>query len=191
MRPARAIAATGSLAVLLTAAVTGTAAAQPPDRGTITDSFTRVEEDFCGSGQDVEIATTIRGRYVVTLRGADRVPYYLETLRVEETLTLLGDDPTVIASSVDRVLNKDIEVVVEAGGTLLVTFLATGASTLYDAEGTPIARNPGQVRQTIRVDLNGTPDDPTDDEITFIRVDKESTGRSDDYCTALLPLLGG
>ncbi|SNS39533.1 hypothetical protein SAMN04488107_2378 [Geodermatophilus saharensis] len=190
MRPARAIAATGSLAVLLTATVAGTAAAQPPEKGTIDDSFTRVEEDFCGSGQDVEIATTVQGRYQVTLHGPDGVPYYLESLRVEETLTLLGDEPRVIASSVDRVLNKDLHVVQEGDGTLTIAFLATGASTLYDAEGTPIARNPGQIRQTINIDLNGTPDDPTDDDVTLVSVDKESTGRSDDYCEALLPLLG-
>jgi hypothetical protein len=38
------------------------------------------------------------------------------------------------------------------------------------------------------VDNGGTPTDPTDDdEIEFLGVDKESTGRTDNFCDAFVP----
>ena len=63
---------------------------------------------------------------------------------------------------------------------------------LYGEDGKVIARNPGQVRFEILVDHGGTPTDPSDDEfLEFLGVVKESTGRSDDYCEAAVPILLG
>jgi hypothetical protein len=56
--------------------------------------------------------------------------------------------------------------------------------------GKAIARNPGQERFEIRVDHGGTPTDPSDDAfLEFLGVVKESTGRTDDFCEAAVPLL--
>ena len=52
--------------------------------------------------------------------------------------------------------------------------------------------NPGQIRFDILVDHGGTPTDPSDDEgLEFLGEVKGSTGRTDDYCAAALPILLG
>ena len=61
---------------------------------------------------------------------------------------------------------------------------------LYGEDGKAIARDPGQTRVEILVDHGGTPTDPSDDEfLEFLGVVKESTGRSDDFCEAAVPIL--
>jgi hypothetical protein len=41
------------------------------------------------------------------------------------------------------------------------------------------------------VDHGGTPTDPSDDEFLDFRLVKESTGRTDDFCAAVVPVLTG
>ena len=68
--------------------------------------------------------------------------------------------------------------------------LATGNFTVFGENGKAIARNPGQVRFQVVIDHNGTADDPDDDvELGFEQI-KESTGRSDDFCTAVVAAIG-
>jgi hypothetical protein len=56
----------------------------------------------------------------------------------------------------------------------------------HGPDGKAIARNPGQVRFEAVVDHDGTPTDLSDDtELSFTQV-KGSTGRSDDYCEAII-----
>jgi hypothetical protein len=96
----------------------------------------------------------------------------------------------VVATVVDRVVTKDLRVTDNGDGTVTAEVLATGNSVLYDATGRALARNPGQVRFELLIDQNGTPADPSDDQvIEDLGVIKESTGRSDDYCAVLVPLL--
>ena len=69
---------------------------------------------------------------------------------------------------------------------------ATGNAVVYGEGGKAIARNPGQVRFEILIDHAGTPTDPTDDEfLAFLGEVKESTGRTDDFCAAVVPVLTG
>ncbi|CAN5440993.1 hypothetical protein BH10ACT10_BH10ACT10_17750 [soil metagenome] len=57
--------------------------------------------------------------------------------------------------------------------------------------GKALARNPGQVRYEILVDDNGTPSLPDDDEfLAYVGPVKDSTGRNDDYCAAMVGYLG-
>ena len=63
-------------------------------------------------------------------------------------------------TEVDTVLDKDQRVTNNGDGTLTVLILATGNATVYDENGTAIARNPGQIRYKILLDHNGTPRDP-------------------------------
>jgi hypothetical protein len=75
-------------------------------------------------------------------------------------------------------------------GTLTVLFLETGNAVTYGPNGKAIARNPGQVRYELLIDHNGTPTDPRDDEVlAFLGFVKESTGRTDDFCAAVVPVL--
>jgi hypothetical protein len=76
-------------------------------------------------------------------------------------------------------------------GTLTILVLSTGNIAVFGPDGKALTRNPGQVRLSFDVDHAGTPTDPTDDvniEDSF-RLVKESTGRTDDFCAAVLPVL--
>ena len=57
--------------------------------------------------------------------------------------TFTNVDNGNVATSVDKVLNKDLKVIDNGDGTLTVILLATGNAMLYDASGKAIGRNPG------------------------------------------------
>ena len=90
------------------------------------------------------------------------------------------------------VRDKDQRITDNGDGTLTILVLATGNAVLYAEGGDAIARNPGQVRYELLIDHGGTPTDPSDDEfVEFLGDVKGSTGRTDDYCAAAVPLLLG
>jgi hypothetical protein len=77
-------------------------------------------------------------------------------------------------------------------GTLTLLILSTFNSVLYGPDGKAIARDPGQARFEVLIDHGGTPTDPSDDEFfEFLGLVKESTGRTDDFCAAVVPVLTG
>ena len=68
--------------------------------------------------------------------------------------------------------------------------LGTGNDVVYGPDGKAIARNPGQTRFELLLDDNGTPSDPDDDVfLADLGIVKGSTGRTDDYCDAVVPAL--
>jgi hypothetical protein len=95
-------------------------------------------------------------------------------------------------TSFATIRDKDQRVTDNGDGTLTILVLATGNAVLYGEEGEAIARNPGQIRYELLIDHGGTPNDPSDDEfVEFLGEVKGSTGRSDDYCAAAVPVLLG
>jgi hypothetical protein len=88
-------------------------------------------------------------------------------------------------------VGKDLRVTDNGDGTLTILQMSTGNATLYGPDGTAIGRNPGQVRFEFVVDHGGTPTDPSDDVLLKERLVKGSTGRSDDFCEAVVPVLVG
>ena len=102
-------------------------------------------------------------------------------------LTNRANDESVTV--VSKVLNKDLKVTDNGDGTLTVLFMATGNDVIYGPDGKAIARNPGQIRIEFLIDHNGTPVDPFDDAVISEEVVKESTGRSDDFCEAVVPAI--
>ena len=87
---------------------------------------------------------------------------------------------------------KDKTVTDNGDGTLTIVILATGNAVLYGADGKAIARNPGQLRFADPRRPRRDADDPFDDEfLAELGVVKESTRRSDDFCAAAVPALGG
>jgi hypothetical protein len=60
---------------------------------------------------------------------------------------------------------------------------------VYGKNGEAFARNPGQIRIELLVDHGGTPNDPSDDVVLSEELVKESTGRTDDFCAAVVPAL--
>jgi hypothetical protein len=154
------------------------------------------EEDFqeaglCGvEGLDVTWKITRDGHAHAVPHGRDQLPYFGFNIKVTEVTTNDANGNFVTALSTIR--DKDQKVTDNGDGTLTVLVLTTGNSVLYDEDGNAIARNPGQVRFEILIDHNGTPTDPSDDDfIEFLGVVKDSTGRTDDFCEAAVPLLLG
>jgi hypothetical protein len=179
-----------SVAAAMTASLvtTPSASARPIERGIINDSFTDVLDDYCGaSGLTVDRSVTVKGRFWFNIRKPGTAPYYHEHIKfVEEITNEDGDSVTTVSGVTD----KDLKITMHPDGTATILVLATGNAVMYDSSGKPIARDPGQVRFELLIDLNGTPSDPSDDEfLDDLGVVKGSTGRSDDFCAAALGVL--
>ena len=182
------------LALVATAAITLAAAASAGGqlfRELIDEEEITIEEDFCGvEGLTVEFATSRVGVLRAVPHGPDGLVYFGANLKITDVVTNLANGNSVTAFSTVR--DKDQRVTDNGDGTLTILVLSTGNSVLYGEDGKVIARNPGQVRFEILIDHGGTPTDPSDDEfLEFLGVVKESTGRSDDYCEAAVPILLG
>ena len=147
------------------------------------------EEDLCGvEGLDVTWNITREGHAHAVPHGRAQLPYFGFNIKITEVTTNDANGNFVTALSTVR--DKDQKVTDNGDGTFTILVLTTGNSVLYDEDGNVIARNPGQVRFEILIDNGGTPTDPSDDEfIEFLGVVKDSTGRTDDFCEAAVPIL--
>jgi hypothetical protein len=182
----------GVAAVLTTAAISGiggASSAAPLDRGVFHDEFSELAKDFCESaGLNVQINGVVDGRFLVNARGRDNLVYFQEHVRVAVMYTNVDNGKFVTSN--ERTVSKDLKVINNEDGTLTIIALATGNATVFGADGKAIARNPGQVRFKFVVDHAGTPSDPSDDVlIEDLGLIKGSTGRSDDFCAAVVPAL--
>jgi hypothetical protein len=179
------VALVATTAVILAAA----AGAGPPTRETIHDEGTEVLTDFCDvPGLTVEVAFVLDLRIHIVAHGRDRLPYFLQHGTRREVLTNLANGKSVTSTA--KVIEKDLRVTDNGDGTQTVLVLATGNAVVYGANGKAIARNPGQTRFELLFDHGGTPTDPSDDVfLEFLGVVKESTGRTDDFCAAVVPAL--
>ncbi len=121
--------------------------------------------------RSVELKISIVGH------GPDGIEYVSVLGDITETFTNKAGET---ARSFANVLEKDLHVTENPDGTLTALELATGNATLYGPDGKAIARDPGQVRYTLYID---------GDDVTFGEIVKDSTGRSDDFCTALVQAL--
>ena len=177
----------GVVAGLATVAASATAAAKPLDKGEFRDEFSGAAEDFCDvDGLTVEFDAVVEGRFRAVTHG-DGLVHFDEHVGVTNTLTNVDNGNSVTEHNI--VLNKDLSVTDNGDGTLTVIVLSTGNSTIYDASGEAIGRNPGQIRVEFVVDHGGTPELPDDDVLISETLVKGSTGRSDDFCEVVVPVL--
>jgi len=178
-----------ALLAVASVAAGGPAAAKPIDRGTFHEDLSFVLTDFCGvAGLDIDFDASIDFEYTVRSQGSTQLPYFSQFVMGTRTFTNPDNGRYVTESF--RVIEKDLRVTDNGDGTFTLVVLATGNSTTYGMDGKAIARNPGQVRDEILIDNNGTPQDPSDDEfLAFIREIKGATGRTDDFCAAAVPAL--
>ena len=184
------LATTGALlAVAAITAASGTAVAKPIERGTFHEEFSFVLQDFCDvDGLDIDFQGVDDGVFSLRSKGSTQLPY--GSTFVVGTRTFTDPDNDRFVSEAFKVLDKELKVTDNGDGTSTILVLVTGNSTVYGMDGKAIARNPGQVRFEILIDNGGTPQDPYDDEfLEFLRDVKESTGRSDDFCAAVVPVL--
>jgi hypothetical protein len=178
-------AALGIAAPLLT--MSPAAASPPPTFQDVSETFTDQFTDFCDTpGLTVDHIVTVNSRLKIQTR-QNGLAYFQEHLDVHEVLTGVASGRSVTIHT--QFISKDLKVVDNHDGTLTIISLLTGPSTLYGPDGKPLARDPGQVRFEILIDTNGTPGDPSDDIELSSELVKGSTGRSDDYCAAMVPVL--
>jgi hypothetical protein len=179
-------------AAVLSLSLAGGVAAQPPEKEQIHEEFTEELADFCDvEGLTVRQDVVFESRLQWNPRKRDRLAYFMESVRVSSTFTVLPSEDRWV-TSVETTLFKDLKVTDNGNGTLTVLVLATGNLVTYDQSGKAIARNPGQVRFEVLIDDGGTPQDPSDDEfLEFLGNVKGSTGRNDDFCEAVVPVLTG
>ena len=188
VRTPRMYAALAVGAALALAGATGASAGQIFHE-TFHEETTEIETDFCGvPGLTVEFVRVVDGRAHAVPHGKAGLAYFGAQITQTETVTNLANGKSV--TSFAKFLDKDLRVTDNGDGTLTILILTTGNAVLYGPNGKVIARNPGQNRVEILVSDGGTPTDPSDDEfLEFLGVVKESTGRSDDFCEAAVPLL--
>ena len=179
---------------LATAALTapfcaGAASAKPLDGGSFHDEFSETVTDFCGvPGLTVDIDSVVDGTFRIGSQGKSRLPYYTEHVDFTQVFTNVANEK--FATTKESVNAKDLRVTDNGDGTSTVVAFATGNATIYNSSGKAIGRNPGQFRSVILIDNGGTPTDPSDDDfIEELEVIKESTGRTDDFCEAIVPAL--
>jgi len=194
MRLARTFALAAGLAAAVSMTLVGGATAQPIEHTEIHDEFTEIDKDFCESGLKVRVDVVADGQFLFNPHGPDGLAYASSTFSVTNVYTNLANGNTV--TEVGNVADKDLRVTDNGDGTLTILVLSTGNVAVYGPDGKApdskaLARNPGQIRFEFDVDHAGTPTDPFDDvEIdSSFQVVKESTGRTDDFCAAVLPVL--
>ncbi len=106
------------------------------------------------------------------------------------SVELLTDEGTVTAR--ETVLVKDLDVTDNGDGTLAILVMGTGNFTVFGEDGNGIAGNPRQSRFEILIHDGDTPQDPSDDEfLADLGLVFGSTGRNDDFCQAVVPVLAG
>jgi hypothetical protein len=189
LRTTMTLTAASALLAGASVAPSGPAAAKPIDRGTIHEDLSFVLTDFCGvTGLDIDLDASIDFEYTVRSKGSAQLPYFSQFVIGNRTFTNPDNDRYVTQSF--HGIEKDLRVTDNGDGTFTLLVLETGNSTAYGMDGKAIARNPGQIREEILIDNNGTPQDPSDDEfLAFIQEIKGSTGRTDDFCAAAVPAL--
>lgn len=175
----------GLAAVAAVTFVTAATAGQP-FRETVHVEASLEVENFCDvEGMTVQLDRVLDMRVTISARGREGLAYFLQHGTIDEVMTFEGTSISSHAS----VIEKDLRVTDNGDGTLTVLILSTGNAVLYGPNGEAIARNPGQTRFELVLDDGGTPTDPFDDVELDFRVVKESTGRSDDFCTAAVAAL--
>ena len=191
MRHVRTLRMSAVLAVGAALALAGATAATAGQifRETFHEETAEIQTDFCGvPGLTVEFATVEDVVVHAVPHGKAGLAYFGAHVTRTETVTNLANDKSVMSFA--KFIDKDLRVTDNGDGTLTILILTTGNAVLYGPDGKAVARNPGQTRVEILIDDGGTPTDPFDDEfLEFIGVVKESTGRSDDFCAAAVPLL--
>jgi hypothetical protein len=177
-----------SVTAAASVALAGTASAEPPLNETFHDEFTETINDYCGvPGLTVQSEVVVDGRVLIHSGGP---VHYMEQVDGTFVDTNVANGNAITGTF--RTVQRALEATDNGDGTLTVLFMTTGNDVTYGPDGKAIARNPGQVRFELLIDHNGTPLDPSDDEVlAFLGFVKESTGRTDDFCAAAVPALTG
>jgi hypothetical protein len=165
-------------------ALAGPASAGPPiEHVKFHEETTEIVEDFCDvPGLTVRLDRVLDGKFLGKTRGADDLPFAVEHQTFNDVWTNVANGNTVSVFALN--LFQIHKLTINPDGTTTVIQLGTGNFVAYGPDGKAIARNPGQVRVELLFDVDG-------EFLGVVRVVKESTGRSDDFCAAAVPVLIG
>jgi hypothetical protein len=189
MKLSRMLAAAVGLTVAVSMSLPTVASAQPVREDVVLED-TEVIEDFCDvAGLTVEANFTVDLRSMFNQHGPDGLVHFVEHLTGTNVYTNVANGNAVTEAAM--FVSKDLRVTDNGDGTLTRLLLQAGNTVVYGPEGEVIARDPGQIRIEAVFDYRGTLTDPSDDEFLEFRVVKESTGRTDDFCEAVVPILTG
>jgi hypothetical protein len=189
MRLARTFWLAAGLAMVGSMAFAESASAKPIEHTDFHDEATETIDNFCEvSGLTVELAFVVDGRFLLNPHGPDGLAYAHTNARFTDVFTNVANQNTV--TSVGRFVNKDLRVTDNGDGTLTILVLESGSAAVYGPDSKAIVRDPGQERIELLVDHGGTPSDPFDDEILEENLVR-STGRTADFCAAVVPVLVG
>ncbi len=178
--------AAGLAAVALVA--TGPVQAASLDSGTEPIEFTNTVNKFCDvNGLRVRIDGEGTLTYSLDVRGSDGYVFYSERIVLDVTWTNVRTGAYVTGH--ENTSFRDLTIKDNGDGTHTIIYFGTGNFTVSDSTGTAIVRNPGQLRFEVVIDLNGTPEDLDDDEVISEQLILGSTGRNDDFCSAVVPAL--
>ena len=164
-----------TLAVLAAVAAVLASPAAAADSFSVEFQEARKAQKVCGL--TVAWTRSLELKISIVPHGPDGIEYVSVLGDITETFTNRAGDT---ATSFANVLEKDLHITDNGDGTATILELATGNATLYGPDGKAIARDPGQVRYLLYID---------GDEVTFGGIVKDSTGRSDDFCSALVQAL--
>ena len=190
MRLVRTLGLAAGLAAAVSMALAGGASAKPLEHATFHNEGTFIDKDFCDvPGLRVQQDNVADIRALLNPHGPDGLVYFHANIHVTTVYTNLANGNTV--TEVGQAIDKDLRVTDNGDGTLTILVLSTGNIAVFGPDGKALARNPGQVRFAFMVDHAGTPTDQSDD--VFVEgsgsMVKGSTGRTDDFCAAVLPVL--
>jgi hypothetical protein len=182
MTHSRKVVAMLACCVAASAVLVGHASARVIEQERFHDEGTFVIEDFCGvAGLTVSDEFVFEGMFRIVQHGPDGFEYFAERLKETEVLTNLANGKTVTLVNVLGA-GKDLKLTDNGDGTLTAITFGTGNTVLYGADGKAIARNPGQSRFELLIDLS-------DGELINIELILGSTGRNDDICGAAVEAL--
>lgn len=167
--------------VAASAVLVGHASARVIEQERFHDEGTFVIEDFCGvAGLTVSDEFVFEGMFSIVQRGPHGLEYFAERGKENEVLTNLANGETV--TLVNTFAGKDLKLTDNGDGTLTAITFGTGNTVLYGADGKALARNPGQSRFELLIDLS-------DGELISTELILGSTGRNDDICAAAVAAL--
>ena len=184
------VAAAAALTAVASMPLAKAASAQPiREEGVFEETF--IIDDFCDlPGLTVQLDSTTEARFMLIPHGPDGLGYGLEHLEITDVFTNLDNGNAVTGKQM--LLSKDLRVTDNGDGTLTILGMNAANVVVYGPDGKAIARTPGQIRFEVLIDNGGTPADPSDDEeLDFLGIIKGPTGRTDDFCEAVVPVLLG
>jgi hypothetical protein len=193
VRLVRALALSGGLAAIVLGTAVGPATAKPLEREHFHDSFSVVEEEFCGD-LTVRHDLEVDGVFLFNFHGPDGLGYGLEKVRGTESFTNVDNDLSY--TNVFNNVSKDLKVTDNGDGTLTLLVMSAGMSKWFGPDGEFLFLDSGHFRFEVLIDHGGTPTDPSDDEEIegSFRVVRDLTGRTDtegrDFCDDIHEFIG-